>query len=126
MPKILVIEDEKNIVIPLKLYLQKQGFEVLVATNGVDGVSLAQEEKPDVILLDIILPKMNGYLVCEALKENEETKHIPIIFITAKSNETEIEKALAMGGDDYLIKPFTHTKLYEVIKKYLKEENSHE
>ncbi|HCX03877.1 MAG: response regulator [Tissierellales bacterium] len=119
MKKILVVEDEKNIILSLEMFIKKKGFEVHVVKNGVDAVKLAQEIIPDLILLDIVLPGMNGYLVCEALKDEDETKEIPIVFISAKSQEEDIKKAYDCGGVDYVIKPFNHSEIQEILNKYL-------
>jgi len=124
MQKILIIEDEKNTNLSLKLLLEKQGYEVKVVTNGLDGIKTAQDYLPDLILLDIVLPKMNGYLVCEAIKENISTKNIPVIFMSAKTQEEDIKKAHLVGGNDYLIKPFSPEQVNTIIKTYLKGESS--
>ncbi|MEW9124778.1 MAG: response regulator [Thermotaleaceae bacterium] len=126
MRKILVVEDEKNIVLSLKMLLQKGGYEVIVATDGINALKMAQEQKPDLILLDILLPKLNGYLVCEALKDEMETKHIPIVIISAKTQKEDIDKAFAVGALDYIVKPFTHDQIKNVVNKYLKEVVSNE
>lgn len=122
MKKILIVEDEKNIVLSLKMYLKKLGFEILAVDNGVDGVKMAQKYIPDLIMLDIVLPKMNGYLVCEALKQEDTTSKIPIVFISAKSREDDINKAFKVGGDHYIVKPFNHKEIKKVVDKYLKED----
>ena len=117
MKKILIIDDEKNILLTLDMFLKKEKFKVLKATNGIDGIKIAQEEVPDLILLDIILPGMNGYLVCEALKETAKTKNIPVIFISAKSQDKDIKKAFGVGGSDYIVKPFTYKQISKIINK---------
>jgi PleD family two-component response regulator len=101
------------------MYLANEGYDVQVATNGVDAIRIAQEYIPDLVLLDIILPGINGYLVCEALKDEMETKHIPIIFMSAKSQEEDIKKSFEVGGSDYIMKPFTHEEIQKLIDKYL-------
>ncbi|WP_202707610.1 response regulator [Sporosalibacterium faouarense] len=122
MRKILVVEDEKNIILPLKMFLQKSGYDVRIARNGVDAINEAQEFIPDLILLDILLPKMNGYLVCQSLKEEQKTKHIPVIFMSAKTQQEDIKKALSVGGEEYIVKPFTNEELKKILNKYLKED----
>ncbi|WP_130805742.1 response regulator transcription factor [Senegalia massiliensis] len=122
MEKILIIEDEKNIILPLKMFLLKLGYDVKIATDGIEGIRIAQEIIPNIILLDIILPKMNGYLVCKALKDESETKNIPIIFMSAKTQEKDIKKAYDVGGEDYIIKPFIHKDIEKILNKYLKED----
>lgn len=122
MKKILIVDDEKNIVLTLKMYLIKKGYEVKVAVNGVEAIEIAQEFVPDLIFLDILLPKINGYLVCRGLREEASTKNIPIIFLSAKSQKADIQNALATGGNDYIVKPFTIDQIKEVLDKYIKEE----
>ncbi|MBB6218138.1 CheY-like chemotaxis protein [Anaerosolibacter carboniphilus] len=121
MKKILIVDDEKNIILTLKMYLKKNGYDIQVATNGIEALDIALEYMPDLVFLDIVLPKMNGYLVCEALKDEALTKNIPIIFMSAKTQTEDIEKALAVGGSDYITKPFTPDQIKEILDKYLKE-----
>lgn len=124
MKKILIVEDEKNILLSLKILLKSQGYNVEVAINGIDAIELAQSFLPDLVFLDIILPKVNGYLVCEALRADADTRHIPIIFMSAKNQEKDIEKAYEVGGNDYLVKPFAPTQIKELLNKYFKEEKN--
>ncbi|MFO7888331.1 MAG: response regulator [Eubacteriales bacterium] len=119
MKKILIVEDEKNIILSLEMYLKKKEYEVYVSKNGIDAVKDAQEILPDLIFLDIVLPGMNGYLVCEALKDEDKTKEIPIIFMSAKSQKEDIKKAYDCGGLDYIMKPFKHCEIQEVVDKYI-------
>ena len=119
MKKILIIDDEKNILLALEMFLKKEKFRVLKATDGIEGLKIAEEEIPDLILLDIILPKMDGFLVCEVLKQNIKTRDIPVIFISAKSQDKDIKKAIEAGGIDYIIKPFTHVQIKKVLTKYI-------
>lgn len=117
--RILIVEDEKNIVLGLKMYLESKGYEVIVASNGVEAIDKALQTLPHLILLDILLPKMSGYLVCEALKEETSLTNTPVIFMSAKTQEEDIKKAYEVGGIDYIVKPFTHTEVKEVIEKYI-------
>jgi len=96
-----------------------QDYTVIDATNGQDAIALAKQEDIDLILLDIMMPKMDGYEVCKRLKEDEQTKDIPVIFITAKVDEQSIEKAYEIGGSDYITKPFLPKELLARIKKEL-------
>ncbi|UNC92257.1 response regulator transcription factor [Candidatus Contubernalis alkaliaceticus] len=116
--KILLVEDEKNIIIALKLCLINYGYEVLLAEDGITAVETALKELPDLVLLDIIIPKLNGFLVCEALKENDLTKGIPIIMLSAKAQEEDIKKARDCGASEYLVKPLKPEELIKQIKKY--------
>jgi len=121
MKKILIIEDEKNIILLLKMFLEHNGFEVFTAGNGFDGIKIAQESNPDLILLDIVLPGINGYLVCKNLKEDEKTKGIPIIVISARTSKDDIEKIFSFGAQDYIAKPFSLPQIKKSILKYLQE-----
>ena len=117
--KILVIDDtEENVELLLELLSNK--YDVMVALDGESGVELTKEELPDLILLDIMMPEISGYRVCEILKENEETDQIPIIFLTAKDDEDSIERAYSVGGVDYVSKPFKPKELFARIAKELK------
>ncbi|MFP4457639.1 MAG: response regulator transcription factor [Clostridia bacterium] len=122
MSKILVVEDENHIIKVLKMFLKREGHEVLIAEDGTTAVSMAQEEIPDLIFLDILLPKLNGYLVCQALKEEVATKHIPIVFVSAKAQDEDIQKGYDVGGDGFLVKPFTPEQLRSAIKKHIRGE----
>ncbi|WP_027340656.1 response regulator [Halonatronum saccharophilum] len=120
MSRILLVEDSKNIIRVLKICLQGAGYEVEVVSNGIDAVDMAFQWKPDLILLDIKLPKMNGFLVCETLKEDELIKEIPIIMLSAKAEEEDIKRAYELGAQDYIIKPVEPKKLLNKIESYLK------
>ena len=119
MTRILLVEDEKNIIISIKMFLEKQGYIVEVANNGIEALEKVQTTLPDLILLDIVMPKMNGLTVCRIMKENPETKHIPIVFISAKTQKADIDEALKLGAEEYIIKPFNHEEIKSVIKKYI-------
>jgi DNA-binding response OmpR family regulator len=121
MKKILIIEDEKNIVTSLKMYLEHSGYEVEVADNGLDGIKKGQEISPDLILLDLVLPRVNGYTVCKSLKETSGTKNIPLIIMSARTSKEDVEKVFASGADNYLAKPFSVKQISDIIKKYLGE-----
>jgi len=120
MKTVLVVEDENNIRKSIGLCLEQAGYSVITAQDGLVGMQLALEAKPDLILLDLILPKMNGYLVCEALKSEESTSSIPIVIMSAKAEEEDIEKAIIHGADDYMVKPFTPDELRKKVKEKLK------
>lgn len=119
MQKILIIEDEKHILLTLKMFFKAYNVEVIAAEDGIEGANLAFEYIPDMILLDILIPKMDGYMLCEILKKDIKTRHIPIIFMSAKNQQEDLKKAFDVGANDYLIKPFTMDDIKEVIKKYL-------
>jgi PleD family two-component response regulator len=117
-PVILIVDDtESNIDILVHVLGRK--FDIIVVLDGQSALEMVEKEKIDLILLDIVMPKMNGYEVCAKLKANEKTKDIPIIFLTAKIDEKSIEKAYEMGGADYVKKPFIIKELLARINKEL-------
>ena len=121
MPKILVAEDERDIRDLIAFTLQFAGFEVVLAANGVEAVELASRERPDLILLDVRMPKMTGYQACEALKSMPETSSIPIVFLSAKGQESEIQQGLDVGAVDYILKPFAPDDLTRQVQRILEE-----
>ncbi len=123
MKKILFIEDEPSLQKTLGDILRGNGYEVINALNGEIGLRLAQSEKPDIILLDIILPKMNGLEVLEILKNNKETKNIPVIVLTNLESMEDINKAIELGAVAYLVK--AEYSMEEVIDKIKKALNSY-
>lgn len=117
---ILVVDDERDLLDLIEYNLKKEGFKVLKAENGEEGISKAKEHKPDLILLDIMMPKMDGLEAVEIMRKDDELKKTPIIFLTARSDEkTEID-GLNKGGDDYITKPISTTKLVSRIKAALR------
>ena len=118
--KILIIEDEKDIVKMLDYNLKKEGFKALSANNGEDGLDIARKENPDLILLDLMLPEMDGLEVCKAVKNDTKTAHIPIIILTAKAQEADKIVGLELGADDYMTKPFSPRELIARIKAVLR------
>jgi DNA-binding response OmpR family regulator len=114
MKKILIVEDEKDMVTGLKFNLEARDYTVIVAYDGESGYHKALSEKPDLVILDIMLPKLNGYEVCKGLKK--EIPDLPIIILTAKSQEAEIVTGLEIGADDYITKPFSVLELLARIK----------
>lgn len=121
MQKILVIDDEKNILKSIVMYLEGHEYSVQAISNGLDGIKSAKEFLPDLILLDLVLPDIDGYTVCKTIKESLETEKIPIVIMSAKSQQVDIDKAFDVGALDYIMKPFEPQKLLEKIQKYLKE-----
>jgi len=124
MPKeILIVDDEPSIVVPIQFLMEQQGYNVLVAENGEDALDVIYKYKPDLILLDIMLPRIDGYEVCEIVRLNPEYRGIKIIFLTAKGREVEIAKGLSLGADAYITKPFSNTELIAKVKELLKNSN---
>ena len=118
MKKILIIEDEKDMVTGLKFNLEARDYTVIAAYDGEAGYKKALSEKPDLVILDLMLPKLNGYEVCKILKK--EIPDLPIIMLTAKSQEAEIVTGLELGADDYITKPFSVLELLARIKAVLR------
>lgn len=118
--KILIIEDEEHIQELLRFNLQNNGYEVLTASDGLQGLSSVRENLPDLILLDLMLPKMDGLDVCRAVKADPKTMGTPIIMLTAKGSETDKVLGLELGADDYLTKPFSIRELMARIKVVLR------
>jgi len=120
MKTILVIDDEKDLINLVDHNLSLEGFLVLGAKNGLEGLDIAKKHKPDLILLDIMLPKMDGWDVCKQLKSSNETSHIPIIMLTARAQETDKVLGLELGADDYITKPFSARELIARVKAMLR------
>lgn len=117
---IVVIEDEKNIVELLKYQLETAGYKVSAAMRGDIGLEIVQKEKPDLVLLDLMLPEMDGIQICKSLKQNYKTSHIPIIMVTAKGEESDRILGLELEADDYVSKPFSPRELLARVKAVLR------
>ena len=115
MAKVLIVEDELSLQKAMIEMLDISGYETIGADDGQQGLDLARSEKPDLILLDIIMPKMNGFEVLKILKEDDETKHIPVIILTNLESSGDVEKALSLGAKTYLVK--TNYELEDIIKR---------
>ena len=119
--KILVVDDEADLVETVRFPLEMEGFTVLVSYNGEDALNQARKEKPDLILLDLMLPKLDGYKVCRLLKFDEKYKHIPILMLTAKTQEKDKLLGKETGADEYITKPFDIAELMKKVKAYLQK-----
>jgi len=117
---VLVIEDETDVVDLLRYNLNKAGFSVLIANDGLQGLEMARKNRPDVTILDLMLPGMNGHAVCKALKGDPGTESLPIIMLTAKGEPGERIQGLEMGADDYVTKPFSTKELILRVKALLR------
>ncbi len=117
---ILLIEDEKNIRELVKYNLEQEGFRVLTEARGNTGLETALKEKPALVILDLMLPEINGLEICKALKRNEKTRLIPIIMLTAKGTESDKVVGLELGADDYMTKPFSPRELMARVKAVLR------
>jgi len=120
--KILIVEDEKDIIKMLEYNLKKEGFKVIVAQDGEDALDAALRQYPDLILLDLMLPGMDGLEVCKSLKKESKTSLIPIIMLTAKDRSDDIHKAKEVGANGYIVKPFEAATLLFEIKSLLDKE----
>jgi DNA-binding response OmpR family regulator len=118
--KILIVEDEHDILQLVKLYLEKEGFRTVTATTGAEGLNRAKQDKPDLIVLDLMLPKIDGLEVCKRLRSAPETAMLPIIMLTAKAEESDQVIGLELGADDYVTKPFSIPELLARIKALLR------
>jgi len=117
--KVLIVEDELAVAENLQALLQAKGFETACALDGTEGVTAARKFKPDLMLLDIMLPKLSGIEVCRILKADAATKNIRVVMVTGLGRTGDVELAFAAGADDYLIKPYDTDRLFKKIAKVL-------
>lgn len=116
---ILVVEDEPNIVLSLQFLMKQAGFDVRVARDGDEALHEVEVRAPDLILLDVMIPKRDGYDVCQTIRANPDWGYIYIIMLTAKGREVDREKGISLGANDYVTKPFSTRDLTEKVKKLL-------
>lgn len=119
MTKILIAEDEPDIRELVAFTLRFAGYEVVTAANGEEAVQMAVKEMPDLALMDVRMPRMTGYDACRAMKSNPELKDIPVVFLSAKGQETEIASGIEAGAEEYLLKPFAPDQLTERVRAIL-------
>ena len=119
--KILIVDDEQNIVISLEFLIEQAGYELQVARNGEEALALVASFAPDLMLLDVMMPKINGFEVCRRVREMPGGQHLKIIMLTAKGREVEITKGLAMGADAYITKPFSTKELMAQVQQMLND-----
>ena len=117
--KIFIVDDEPNIVISLEFLMKKEGFEVAVANDGDEALAKVASFNPDLLLLDVMMPKKSGFEVCEALRADSECTGLKIVMLTAKGRDTEMAKGLAIGADAYVTKPFSTRELVDKVKEML-------
>jgi DNA-binding response OmpR family regulator len=117
--KILVVDDEPNIVLSLEFLMKQAGFQVRTAADGEAALAAVAAELPDLVLLDVMMPRKNGYEVCQAIRANPDWRAVRIIMLTAKGREVEREKGLALGADDYITKPFSTQEVVERVRELL-------
>jgi two-component system, OmpR family, alkaline phosphatase synthesis response regulator PhoP len=119
MKKILIVDDEPNIVMALEYTFKKQNFEVFIARDGQEALDILKNQCPDLIILDVMMPNVDGYATIEQIKADERLNHCKIIFLSAKNKEKDIEKGLMLGANAYITKPFSLKKLTEQINELL-------
>ena len=117
--KVLIVDDELNIVTALEFLLQKSGYEVMAAQNGDEALKRVESFAPDLVLLDVMMPRISGYEVCRRMRERPEWKHIKIIMLSAKGREAEVSKGVSLGADLYVTKPFSNNELVGKIGELL-------
>jgi two-component system alkaline phosphatase synthesis response regulator PhoP len=118
-PRVLIVDDEPHIVLSLEFLLQRSGYETISAADGEAGLALVHRQRPDLVLLDVMMPKRNGYEVCQAIKSDPGVQGIPVIMLTAKGQEVEILKGRELGAAAYVTKPFGNAEILEVIRSVL-------
>jgi DNA-binding response OmpR family regulator len=117
--KILLVEDEDDFRAAVKMRLEAAGYDVIEAADGAAGLDMARHDGPDLIILDLMLPKMDGYKVCRLLKFDEKYRHIPIVMLTARAQSSDNETGMAVGADEYLTKPYKPQDLLSTISNLL-------
>jgi DNA-binding response OmpR family regulator len=117
--KVLIADDEANIVISIEFLMKREGFNVFVARDGEEALAKVRSERPDLVLLDVMMPKKNGYEVCQAIKGDPEIAATRILMLTAKGRDTEVAKGLAIGADAYMTKPFATRDLVAKARELL-------
>jgi two-component system response regulator VicR len=119
-PRILIVDDESDLVSVLRIGLEIEGFTVIDAADGEEGLRRAQRDKPDLMVLDLMLPKLDGYKVCRALKYDERYRNMPIVVLSARSGEPDRKLALDMGADAFVSKPYEMSDLVRLIRDKLR------
>lgn len=114
--EILIVDDEPHVVVPIQFLMEQQKHRVMIAERGEDALDLIYQYKPDLVLLDITLPGIDGYEVCEIVRLNPNYRNVKIIFLTARGREEEIVKGLALGADAYIVKPYSNAELVAAVK----------
>ena len=119
--KVLIADDEPNIVTSLEYLMTKSGYEVAVARNGDEALALVESFRPDLVLLDVMMPRRSGYEVCQKMRERADWRHVRIVMLSAKGREAEVNKGLSLGADDYVTKPFSNRELIAKVAGLLGE-----
>jgi DNA-binding response OmpR family regulator len=119
MKKILIVDDEPNIVMSLEYTFKKNNFEVFIARDGQEALDILENKLPDIIILDVMMPMVDGFATLEQIKKNERLNHCKVIFLSAKNKEKDIEKGLSLGANLYVVKPFSIKKLVEQVQELI-------
>lgn len=119
MKKILIVDDEPNIVMTLEYTFKKSNYEVFIARDGQEALDILKSNFPDVIILDIMMPMVDGFATLEQIRKDENLTHTKVLFLSAKNKESDIEKGLALGADAYMTKPFSIKKVVEKVEELL-------
>ena len=119
MKKILIVDDEPNIVMSLEYTFKKNNFEVFIARDGQEALDIVKTNFPDVIILDVMMPMVDGYATLEQIRKDDNLKHTKVIFLSAKNKESDIEKGMALGAEAYLTKPFSIKKVVEQVMELI-------
>ncbi|MBS0545080.1 MAG: response regulator [Proteobacteria bacterium] len=117
--KILIADDEQNIVISLEFLMKREGYEVTIANDGEEAVQRIRETRPDLVLLDVMMPRKSGFDVCQEVRADPSLASVRIMMLTAKGRDTEVSKGLALGADAYMTKPFSTKELVEKVRTLL-------
>lgn len=119
--KILIADDEQNIVISLEFLMKREGYEVVIANDGEEAIDKIRSEMPDLVLLDVMMPKKSGFEVCQEIKSDPSLQSVRILMLTAKGRDTEVAKGLALGADAYMTKPFATKELVARVQSMLEQ-----
>lgn len=119
MKKILIVDDEPNIVMTLEYTFKKSNYEVFIARDGQEALDILKSNFPDVIILDIMMPMVDGFATLEQIRKDENLKHTKVLFLSAKNKESDIEKGISLGADAYMTKPFSIKKVVEKVEELL-------
>lgn len=120
--RILIVDDEPNIVLSLEFLMQQSGFDVAVARDGAEALERMHSFQPDLVLLDVMMPVLNGFEVCQKIRENSTWNAVKIVMLSAKGRESEVSKGLALGADAYITKPFSTRELVDRVAAMMAEE----
>lgn len=119
--KILIVDDEPNIVVPLQFIMEQKGYQVMVAADGDEALETIAKFIPDLILLDIMLPDIDGYEICQKVRENPEWQNIKVVFLSAMGRDVDIAKGMALAADAFITKPFSISDIVEKVRDLLKD-----